>query len=636
MFTPNPKTTSPFLPLKPTSQSAMIWYKNQRPNKGIFQGLVHSMKNYYEKIVRTPETSERKKSEIQPFNEKIKLFRSKISAKSIFLRILQVYRGNSQKTERNAKGNSLLKPIALKRSFVVMNKELKKNICKRKFNKISSQKEAEAEEEEFLSTLHKKRNLGKKPETHKENIGFTKGLFAKMKHGSSRASVFKEEEYQKKINAKRGFLEIEEKMRSLEETDEGDSLSLKHLKPNNNEKTFNEKNSEKINENNSEKTSGKNNENINEKTPIQKKNKNKRVFLSENEKNKIAEEIEKYFKMEGDSLCKEKKVLLSIKLIESESPMRIEIEKKILTEEKSLSEDKKIINNEKSNHEILFGKQESNGFMKEKKEEITKDIGNDEKNEEAEEYEVEITEKNDEIGKKEKNETIENPQEIEKILKIENIEKSEKSEKSEKNEKNEKSEKNEKNPKTEQNTLDGIIIEEKLEDFTQEKHNSNPFLTSPMIVNFSLTDLINSEKSKELPLTYPQISSFERPSMNQIPFYQPQINTNNMFHSVLNNSYRENTFINNNYIYPCIQSPQIQQNQTFNIFAYAQQPWETQSLNNVMNNNYTGIDQKVACNLFNNHENANQQMAGAYVKGMAMPKKFKVEQQKLRVNSNGK
>ena len=377
MFTPNPKTTNPLLPLKPTSQSAMIWYKNQKPNQGLFQGLVHSMKNYYEKIVRTPETSEEKIQEIQPFNEGLKLFDSRIkrkrSAKSIFLRILQMYRGNSQKNDWNTKRNSLLKPIALKRSFIVVNKELQKSSCKRKFNEISSQKKAEEEEEaEFLSTLHKKRNLGKKPETHRENIGFTKGLFAKMKHGPSRTRVFKEEEYQKKLNAKRGFQEIEEKIRSLEETDEGDSLSLKHLKPNPNENTFensNEKHSEKTNETINEKTSENNKENAHEKTPVQKKNKNKRVFLSENEKNKIVEEIEKYFKMEGESLCKEKKVLLSIRLIESESPMRIEIEKKSLTDEKSLSEEKKIKNNEKSNQEILFGKPTSNGFVKEKKEE---------------------------------------------------------------------------------------------------------------------------------------------------------------------------------------------------------------------------------------------------------------------------
>ena len=657
MLTPSQKR-NPLLFSKPTSQSALVWYKNQyqspkqSDSPGFFNSLFHTMKSYYyDKILQTPETpetpfinskeSQMKNDVVKPSSTKYKLVkRTKQNKplKSVFLKLLEVYRPfkndiknlsqpesqlythnqlNSKSKHQNqlptqgqgypvntsnqqqkftpykkftpyqkfitssslsqeqgqptAQGLShVLKPIALRKTLKTVNKELK-----RKFKDFS---ENELEEEEFYSSLRKKTKIFNKPD---ESRIFPKDLFSKMKTGGSLKNIFDDQE-PAKLKAKRGFHEIDDDKhgRSLEETDEGDSLSLKHVK----------------------------------RTPDP-QSKEKKLVLSENERNKIIEELEKYFKNQAETLSKEKKVLLSIHLIE-ESPPRIEIQKRSLTEEKN---------------EITSS--DKNSILSEKKEKIN---------------EFETFDKSD-INQRNNEEDNKN----EKIEKCEKITEKEKIRENSQNENISENSQNQENaeipqtitiPKKEEEKREESIIEEKSEEIHEKDKillnfdlksqiNQNPFLNSPITMNFTLTDMINSKKPEEIianAVNFPQIPRIE-PSFE---FYKPQDThtTQNLFQPILNNQFSQNfnmnININNtnqlNNFYQCQQNLHIPQN--FNIFAHGQQPWELEALNVET----TLVDQKAACSLFNNQNtNQNQQI------NKNIPKKFRSDQQKLRVNSNG-
>jgi len=367
------------------------------------------------------------------------------------------------------------------------------------------------------------------------------------------------------------------------------------------------------------------------------------MFFSEEEKNKILEEIEKFFNNQDESFCKEKKIVLSIHVFQSEKPKRVEIQKKPMNDQISfIPKQEQISQEEKTENQskpLVYETTIENKFenLKEKLsenftfEEKTQEMSKNEKTEE----DISKNEKTEEIPKNEGNKEevpINNGDMIE-----------------------------ETNAVLEKEPVFNGLSDKSLFESTNKEINfngingktspqNNPFLSSPVSMKFSITDLINSQNNDENNFSFANnnnvnnqnnISSFN----NLMEFCKPpEAQGPNIFQSLFNqNIYQQNPQINQSL--QINQNPQISQSQqnnfsifhqnsqdvqnfqsqNYNIFGFGQQPQMDLQPVNV---SPVQIDQKAACSLFTNQNNqigngGNRQL----------PRKFRQDQQKLRVNS---
>ena len=430
---------------------------------------------------------------------KLKLVKrkKKIQCKSPFLRLLEVYKSlNGLSEERNLRlspfRREVIKPIPLRKTLKLLNRqhsELKKN-SKRKLNEIDE----DQEEINFLSRLKKKTKFhDSTPVQH--NKRFPPGLFSKMKNSYLKPKInrqFKDEEDISKVKAKRSFNEffdknIEDTVKDLEETDEGDSLSLKHMKPND--------------------------------TPNE-KYKDKKLCLSKEEKAKIFEEIDRFFSNQDESICKEKKIVLSIHVFQSGTPKRVEIQKKTFKEEISdfNKNEEKIVSKEKLQTEekdtkTLYATQDRMPEIK--KEEFWEDAVPEnvavlKKPETMKDDKKENMYRMSEDMIDEKNV---NPPQVEKenslFLNSSN---------------------------TVKTNFDNETTENKKYD--EGKVSPNPFLTTPTTMKFSITELIKSQqKQDENNFSFSNNHNISNFNNNLIEFCKPQENqAPNLFQNLFNNN----------------------------------------------------------------------------------------------------
>lgn len=649
-----------------TANPALIWYRNQykantiKP-KNFFSELSHSTNIFFNKTSKTPEiirAKEKGNPQTAPdyLPSKFKLYEKykKTARKSRFLNIVQIYKDETHfkkiswlQENLKSRKTAVLKPTPIRHKPRKSNKST--NDFKRKHKEIYS----DGSEDELMQNLKKKVKT-----TEPKKPVFPKDLFSKMKKGLVKPKISSFLGVSPiKIKGKRPFHEIEERnpqhdehqARSYEETDEGESVSLKNIKSEKKENLFT--------------------------TP--KKSKKKSCFLSEKEKEQIMEEIDKYLKTQAENICKEKKVLISIRLFEDSANPRVEIERKVLNFGESKNE--KICFREENKEEIqnivkINSKANENNFIKEINQ--TNDLNLNEQIKKP----IEITNilyEKIENAKEISNNSENNELILKKIA--ENIDKNEAPtiEKLSEN----KSENSNNSCIESIKTKENEMLEEKIEEIPLItpplqmnelfSNQQNPFLITAPATSLSLNDFIQSNQNKSFQTTpVPQptpINNINNTFTNSFLQMNTDSLTNNLFGNVLSNlnslgntpninQNNNNNFIisdNNNRNNQNLFFEEINMNgcnNNFNIFGNMPNCRENYSnfdftpSENV--NIYTncenpimwqplkieanlGVDEKFASSMFS-QQNTNSTQNN--LKGNLMRKKH--EPQKLRVNSS--